>query len=498
MKLVYFGFVALTLTFVFLFPPLTQARTEPVPVTITIAGNQSDIDANAGVAANVAATLNPDFLGLSYESSMLLPNNKGKYYFDPNDRALVNTFRTLGIKNLRIGDDPHVPVAGTQDIDMLFSFARAAGVKVIYSFRLQKGSPAVSASLANYIATHDADLLDSFAIGNEPAFYFRTFPGYFAQWKPHYDAILKAAPGAMFDGPSVAGANNYALAFAATLLGSGHLAMASDHYYFLGSGPEGEQDPAATRERFLQISLHNEYEQAYARVGAILAEHGVPYRIDEMNSCFNGGASGASDTYASTLWALDCTHWWAAHHILGVNYHTSETVGRKGRFGAANYASFVHRRYGNGFVMRPMAYALLAFTQSARGGPLNVNVNVDQQYATGGGLNFDAYAYQDDDGSIYITLINMGFGVDAQPAAVSIRGLPGSGFGPWQRMDLIQKHQDIAAKTGIRLGGAPINPDGRWHGKWEKMNSKHPSSTADITVEVEPARATILRFVPQS
>ena len=51
---------------------------------------------------------------------------------------------------------------------------------------------------------------------------------------------------------------------------------------------------------------------------------GIPYRIDELNNCFNGGAKGVSDTYTASLWALDATHWWAAHHILGLNYHTGE------------------------------------------------------------------------------------------------------------------------------------------------------------------------------
>jgi len=63
-------------------------------------------------------------------------------------------------------------------------------------------------------------------------------------------------------------------------------------------------------------------------------------------------------TYASALWALDCTHWWAAHHILGVNYHTGESVGRDGRFGAPNYAAFLRQADGRGFAMRPQGYAL--------------------------------------------------------------------------------------------------------------------------------------------
>ncbi len=40
------------------------------------------------------------FLGLSYEVSMLLPKDE-RYYFDPKDQTLIQTFQTLGVKSLR-------------------------------------------------------------------------------------------------------------------------------------------------------------------------------------------------------------------------------------------------------------------------------------------------------------------------------------------------------------------------------------------------------------
>ncbi|HEV2328688.1 MAG TPA: hypothetical protein VGY56_07875 [Verrucomicrobiae bacterium] len=480
MRFIYYLCFALTL----LVPcVMGSQKTESQPVTVTIA--------NAiGGGTATGSTLSPDFLGLSYESSVLLPQDS-KYYFDTDDRALINTFRTLGIKNLRIGcnavDDPRVQVPGARDIDVLFDFARAAGVKVIYSFRLRDGDTPASARLANYIAAHDSDALDCFAIGNEPNFYFNSLSELFAQWKLRYTEILKAVPNAMFDGPCVAGKDDYTLEFARAVNPGGHLAMASNHYYFLGSGRAGEKDPAATRARFLQDSLHAEYKNDFANVGAILASRGIPYRIDEMNSCYNGGAKDASDTYASTLWALDCAHWWAAHHIMGVNFHTGETVGRDGGFGPANYAAFVHREDGTGIDMRPQAYALLAFTQAARGRPLDVNVQ------TVPALNFDAYAYRDTN-AVYVTLINKSYGNNARTAAVSIALPPGSGRAKYYRMDLVQKNHDIAAKSGVMLGGAEISPDGLWEGGWKKAGQVKRSGK--IIVQVAPASAAILRFAP--
>ena len=98
-----------------LIPHVAAAQTQPVAVTVTADGNGPD--------------LAPRFLGLSYEMSMLLPKN-GRYYFDPDDQALVNAFQTLGIKSLRVGanavDDPRIPVPQEKDIDVLFKL-RAGG-----------------------------------------------------------------------------------------------------------------------------------------------------------------------------------------------------------------------------------------------------------------------------------------------------------------------------------------------------------------------------------
>ena len=458
-----------------LLPCFGAEQKEPVVVTVA---------ADSGGPA-----LADHFLGLSYESSMLLPVN-GKFYFDANDKALVNTFQTLGIKSLRVGanavDDPRIAVPDENDIDSLFNFARAAGVKVIYSFRLKNGNPGNSARLAAYIAAHDADILDSFSIGNEPSFYLKTFPVYLAAWKQYYDAILQEVPNAMFDGPSVAETNIWAVYLARKVYPEGHLAIASDHYYFLGSGREAEKNPVKTRARFLRNRLDADYEKDYAKVGGVLASNGVPYRIDEMNSCYNGGAKDASDTYASTLWALDCTHWWAAHHIVGMNYHTGESVGRDGGFGAANYAAFVHEPNGHGFAMRPQGYAYLAFTQGAHGRPLDVSIDAATNF------NFNAYAYHDgEDDSYYVTLINKSYGTNARPASVSIQLLPTPDSGTWQRMDLTQKKSDVAAKTEVTLGGAAVSPKGIWHGKWKKV--RHAGSS-NLTVEIPPASAAILRF----
>src|SRR3954470_18404372 len=130
-------FAALTLT-----PAAPAQSTAPQSITVTLSPDAS------------APPVAPRFLGVSYESRVLLPE-KGKYYFDASDKNLLRVYQTLGIKSLRVGanavDDPRVAVPDTKEIDALFKFARKAGAKVIYSFRLKNGDPANAARLAEYI-----------------------------------------------------------------------------------------------------------------------------------------------------------------------------------------------------------------------------------------------------------------------------------------------------------------------------------------------------------
>ena len=85
------------LTAALLTAQLAIAETQPVTVTV----------ADDGASAELA----PRFMGLSYEMSMLLPK-EGRYYIDKNDQALLNTFKTLNVKSLRVGanavDDPRI------------------------------------------------------------------------------------------------------------------------------------------------------------------------------------------------------------------------------------------------------------------------------------------------------------------------------------------------------------------------------------------------------
>jgi hypothetical protein len=435
--------------------------------------------------------LAPHFLGLSYEMSLIHPE-AGHSYFDPSDTAVVNVFRTLGITSLRVGaaavDKPLFTAPGADEIAALFSFARAAGVTVIYSVRLAHGDPADSARQAACIAAHDADALDCFSIGNEPNAYHHTFAEYFADWKRHYDAILAVVPQARFDGPSVYAAdqNHFPQLLADALFPAGHLAMISDHYYVMGLGAAAAADVAGTQARFLSDAADVRFAHAFAAVGKPLMERGIPYRIDELNNCFHGGAKGISDTYTAALWALDATHWWAAHHILGLNYHTGEFIA-DGILTGQNYSAFVHLTPGGGLDIRGPSYGYLAFSQGAHGRPIQTAV------ATADPHHVTAYAFRADDRSIYVTVIDKAHGGRAEPLPVTVQLPTGVVAAGAQRMDLVQQDGDIGAHAGILLGGAPITDQGLWKGTWQPVPE---ASGQDVTVTMVPASATLLHCLP--
>lgn len=457
-----------------------QAQVTAQPVTVTVAKEGS------------GAALPAGFVGLSYDTSRILPQS-GQYYFDPNDQALINTFQTLGIKSLRIGgsstDNTSTPIPQEADIDSLFQFAQAAGVKVIYSFRGLNGDPADSASKAQYIMANYANELDCFAIGNEPNSetvnsVALTYAEFLTEWEATYNAILQAVPNAMFEGPSASNADDggktWITKIVKDIYPGGHLTMVSNHYYFFGEGDAG------TAEEFLSNDDYTTYGKQYAWMLTDLVSKGVPYRMDETNNCWAGGSAGVSNSYAATLWALDYAHWWASQYnpgMVGMNFNTGTDVGQ------GYYTAFVPDPDG-GYDMLPPAYGYWAFNLGAHGQPLAVTA----QSTTG--YNFSAYAYQDADGSIYVTLINKNYGATAQTASVSLQLPPSTGLtglGTWEEMDLVQANQDVTAQTGITLGGATINTQGIGSPTWENIEGGY---TGSLTVQVAPASASILHFVP--
>jgi len=436
--------------------PLGRAES---PATITVA------------ASKPGAEMSPDFEGLSFETSMVLPDEDGKYFFSPQNTRLIAMLKTLGIKSIRVGgnkaDDPKIAVPKPADVDSLFHFADAADVKIIYTLRLKEVDAKGAASIAKYIFDHYAAWLECFSIGNEPNMYLKTPNLYTDEAKAYMEAVIAAVPDAVFCGPSATpGKRAWAAAFSKDEAHSPRIRFITQHAY-PGGNSQTVATPEAARDKLLAPDMVKSYEQFYADFAPEVEKNGFGYRLEEINSYFHGGARGASDAYASALWGADCMYWWAQHGALGFNFHMGSI-----------YGAFVDA--DDGYEVRPLGYAMKAFDIGSHGRVVPLELKAEN-------LNVTAYSVLGDDKTLYITIINKEHGKTAKDAAVTLQS--DIHFSRADQMLLTAPTGDVAAQTGLTLGGAKINDDATWNGKWTPADAS--------TVHVPAASIAIIRLSNQ-
>jgi hypothetical protein len=433
-------------------------------------------------AKNPGAAIAPHFSGLSFEVSQLLPNADGVHYFRPDNLPLINLFRTLGIKNLRIGgntsdrDARRLPAEA--DLDSLFAFARAANVKVIYCLRLHKGDPQTDAQTVKYIMDHYAPLVDCFSIGQEPSAYpvekkddrpatermgaaaeKYQYSAYAADWKKFAAAIIAAVPDVKFCGPGVHNNADWARKFMADFGQSNHVALITEHLYAGGAGGK-VPTPEIGRDRMLSTNFTRVYEKLHDGFVPLAVSNGLPYRLEEVNNYFNGGATNVSNTFASALWGLDFMYWWAAHGAAGLNFHTGDKVVAGNSLQPSKYTAFFTAT--NGFLIRPLGYGIKAFDLGSHGKLIPATIS------NPGNVSLSTYAVLGDDKNLYLTIINKEHGATARDARISISH-SGRSFSLGRVMFLNVPNNDVAATVGETLGSASIQNDGSWTGTWTPL-----------------------------
>jgi len=491
-----------------------------------------------------------DFAGLGFETKSVVSNtySVSGNFFSPANTQLITLFRNTGIRNIRVGggtvdgsgSDEHcaTPTPSFADIDNLFAFARAAGVKVIYSVRLLNVSSCANPHLAEddakivrYIWQKYPARLDSFSIGNEPdvrgyhsrpghvvdSAIYETTPGvpgsayasYFAQWQKFAAVIRNAAPGAKFSGPDTAVSDtssftpdpahgvSWTVQFATDLKSSGMLVEALQHHYVWGL-PQNTTTQEAIDDMLSSAWVNDtaigsqpardggsaefhSYPYVYARVLAPLVALGVPYRMTEANDCLHG-VPDASNGFASALWALDYMHWWAAHHMAGVNFHnnpwlpTDTIVPDPNPCTAAGCANYR---------VTPKAYGIKAFDLGSHGYVEPVAIANPQK------INLTVYAVGTSR-DLYVTVINKTHSTthDAIDAAVVIEaaGFDGASV---DSMVLTDGEPGNAALPGATLGGATISNDAPWSGKWTSLGRVHKGK---FTLTAASTTAVIVRI----
>jgi hypothetical protein len=479
------GSLALLLTAVPAQPPA-------IPVAVTLALGKS------------GAVLPDHFTGFSYERNQLLPAADGVRYFRPDNHGLIELFRTLGIRSLRIGGNTSDRDATGEpqpaDFESLFAFARAANVKVIYCLRMLHADPQAEAKTAKHLTDYYGELIDCFSIGQEASAYpvekldsrptgermggaAEEYPytSYRAEWKRFQEAIVAAVPNVRLCGPSIHNNAEWARRFMVDFGAAEHVALITEHLYPGGAGGK-VPTPEIGRDRMLSAAFTTAYQKLHDGFVPTAVAKGLPYRLEETNNYFNGGAADVSNTYASALWSLDYLHWWANHGAAGINFHTGDRVAAGNTLQVARYAAFVTTP--GGFEIRPLSYGMKAFELGGQGALIPVTLEVAAE-----GLNVSAYAMRASDGAIALTIINKEHGPSGRSA--DVRVLLGEGYRKPQLVVLSAPAGDVAAKEGITLGGGEIDTGGTWRGRWSELPEL--DATGALSIEVSAATAVIVR-----
>jgi len=428
----------------------------PSPVTLTIDS------AAAGKA------ISPDFNGLSFETASLHEGSKNYdprgYFFSATNTQLVTLFHNLGIQSLRIGGDSvdgsYIP--STNDIDSLFGFVRASGVKVIFSLNLPGGNAREDAALAKYLWGNYQTNIISVAIGNEPNEYrvngqdpaVTNYQSWFAAWKNLGSAVTSAVPDVKLDGPDTDDAAvPWAAKFAQAEQGSANVSCILHHFKPLKSAKGKTQEQLSAGELSPILDASN-YPACYNRIGAMARSNGFSYRFTEFNDYVAPIKTELRDySFAAALFALDALHWWAAHDCSSVHFHT-------GIHGF--HADFFVDPDGN-YQLYPISYGIAAFNLGGHGyaEPLTMT-NSD-------GLNLTAYAVRDG-ADLCVTIINKENGAGARNAAVSIAA-NGLARGNATAMFLVQSKGDVTATNGVTLGGGSISGAVPLRGQWTALGA---------------------------
>ncbi len=304
--------------------------------------------------ASVRAQVPDTYTGLSYESAQL--THAG--FFSAANTALVAMVRTLGANGvLRIGGNTSAyttwattaaaekdsggygPDRGAQAtkqtpgmykltpaaIDNLRGFLDETGWQLIYGLNLRNGTPEAAADEAAYVVKKCGPKLVALQFGNEPDLFRHddaadggkgslwSYDEFLPKWKAMYAAVHARVPEAKIAGPDSAFKKDWAGRFAADT--KGEISLLTTHYY--AEGPP--TDPRMTIDLLLHPA-ERIAQEVYPAIDAAKAA-GLPYRMSEGNSCYNGGKPGVSDTLASALWAGDFMLDLAARGATGVNLH---------------------------------------------------------------------------------------------------------------------------------------------------------------------------------
>jgi hypothetical protein len=459
----------------------------------------------------------PGFLGLSIEFQAL------RKYTGLNPSAVNPVFESL-VQGLAAGAPPVIRIGGdSTDVTWLptpgirkppgvsfnltsswfastRSLASTLGARIVFGLNLAANEPALAAAEARAaLRSIGRSSMQALEIGNEPNIY-QVVPGYhtaagkpvtprgpgysFAAFAGDFRRESRALPPAPLAGPAYGiGPSSTKGPWVSHLPGliaaNPRLRVVTLHRYPLRNCSVGRNSPQyPTIPNLLTKFASQGLADGIAGDVAVAHRQGRQFRLDELNSVACRGKSGVSDTFASSLWALDVLFDLARVGVDGVNFHTLPN---------AAYQLFSFSRvdgHWRAFV-RPVYYGALMFAQAAPPGSRLLAV---RSTAPGRVSSWAALA---PNGRLSIVLINKGLKAARTVAVQPPRGTRGTPNLQWMRAP------NVHSRSGVSIGGrsfGPQTPTGRLPAP---LSSPLRATDGEYRLKLPPASAAMLSF-PQS
>jgi hypothetical protein len=426
--------------------------------------------ASLSVASTSVGSIGPAFAGLSYEKSSLY---ESPYLFTGSNSNLVGLFQRLGTSILRIGGnsvDRNVwtpngagQTAGQiapSDVNALAAFVKATGWQCLYGINLGGSgpepytsgpitaatTPALAAAEAAYAASALGSALLGIEIGNEPDLYGSSyFSGttwnlstFESVWGEFRAAIVAQTPGINVTGPADASyESSWTVPFGQWATKS-NITLLTQHYY------RANGQSASSTAAYL-VTPDPTFVSDLSILNSGAEGIGVPFRISECNSYYNGGADGVSDAYCSSLWVVDFLFDGALGGSTGANFHGG---------GDNDGYTPIADSGGNVVEARPEYYGILFFTLAGQGLLLTTSLSGI------GSLNVTAYAVKASSGALNLVIVNKDSTQNLQLTAQLPQAANSATLLEMTQLSSGATGPSLSATSGVTIQGASIGVNG--------------------------------------
>jgi hypothetical protein len=238
--------------------------------------------------------------------------------------------------------------------------------------------------------------------------------------------------------------------------------MLLTQHYYRGNG----QSASSTVAELVSADPNLVTDLVTLKAGA--AAIGIPFRIAETNSFYNGGADGVSDSYASALWVIDHLYTIAQGGGIGANLH-----------GGGDGDGYTPIADSDGVVVaaRPEYYGVLLTVLAGQGTLLDTTV-------AAGALNVTAYAIRPAAGGLNLVVVNKD---STQNLQLSVT----SGLTVNTAELLLLTGPALDATSGVQIQGATVGVDGSFA---PQPAYQLPVSGSQVSCYVASLAAVLIRI----